>query len=953
MELLMLLLGTVSPLISDGLTVRGPSAPLVAPLGSSVVLLCYVDKPLPVEDLEVEWRRPDSETLVHLYQDGKSQTEVQQEDYQNRANFFTEEFQHGNFSLRLDDLRAEDEGRYTCTVHSQQESGETVVQINVDVERLLVSGSSRSISAYVGEDVTLNCSIDSNITLQDIEQVLWKKTDEDEDIIVLLFQDQVVLPEATDERYKDRVEFFTAEIPKLNFSLRLKSVRTEDKGVYMCEVFAGGLSANTTVELERLGFSVLHIVVLILCISASGSALLLCCLIYCRSLHKGFFGQQTYNHQFNLGSSVVLPCHVDECLLKNNLKVEWRRKDTETLVHLYQDGESQAQQDYQNRAHFFTDQIQQGNFSLGLDKLRAEDAGEYICRVYSDLSTVTRTAETSLEPRFKVKGSSGNKTVPLGGSVVLSCQVDRSLLEKRLKVEWRRADSETLVHLYEDGESRANKQHKDYHHRARFSKKKIKDGNFSLRLDKLRTEDAGKYTCTVYSEEDRVHSADAEIEMGFAVQCSRHTLVPLGSSVVLPSYSDGPLPVEGLKVKWRRGNTTVHLYQDGESQAQEDYQDRARFFTDEFQSGNFSLRLDNLRAEDEGEYTCTVYRGRRSVFTAKTNLVPRLLDPVFRLHMSLVFCPNLLMFLAFVLWGVSEGSVSETVCCCALYFLRPLLLLWAALYINTFTGKIKSLILKYSYVVEYLALSLVVYSVLVSEVWKKTGWIVTIFDLVADMTFQILPTLQFILLFYTFGAGGEAGMIMVVVLPVLLMMMTNDRWIYRCYSRRGLDLSASVVRTVMLIFILVTNALMIGLYIFTLENQTDPIGWGCVMVFLQILWTVMYFTDAAYGYLRLSRDFQRFVSVYVFGSVAVVLLNSAALITELILKTVNGDRMMADLRFIVFPSECLFAVSLLISGFSGSKIAGCLKSCQTKMRSTRVRRSSQQNQNTEMNPLNA
>ncbi len=28
--------------------------------------------------------------------------------------------------------------------------------------------------------------------------------------------------------------------------------------------------------------------------------------------------------------------------------------------------------------------------------------------------------------------------------------------------------------------------------------------------------------------------------------------------------------------------------------------------------------------------------------------------------------------------------------------------------------------------------------------------------------------------------------------------------------------------------------------------------------------------------------------------------------------------MMADLRFIVFPSECLFAVSLLISGFSGS-----------------------------------
>ncbi|XP_026108864.1 uncharacterized protein LOC113081016 [Carassius auratus] len=907
----------------SGLTVRGPSAPLVAPLGSSVVLLCYVDDPLPVEDLEVEWRRPDSETLVHLYQDGKSQTEVQQQDYQNRAHFFTDQIQHGNFSLRLDDLRAEDAGEYICTVHSQQKSGETVVQINVDVERLLVSGSSHSISAYVGEDVTLNCSIDSNITLQDTEKVLWKKTDEDEDIMVLLFQDQVVLPEASDERYGDRVEFFTDEIPKLNFSLRLKSVRTEDKGVYMCEVFAGGLSANTTVELEQLGFSVLHIVVLVLCISASGSALLLCCLIYCRTLHKGFFGQHTYNHQFNLGSSVVLPCHVDECLLKKSLKVDWRRKDTKTLVHLYQDGESRTevqQEDYQNRANFFTDQIQHGNFSLRLDDLRAEDAGEYICKVYSDLSTVTRTAETSLVPLLQRQ----------------SC------------------------------------------------------------LDKLRAEDAGKYTCKVYSEQDCVHSADAELEiLRFAVQCSRHTLAPLGSSVVLPSYTDKALPVEDLMVIWRRGNTTVHQYHNGQANTpQQDYQERACFFTDQFQSGNFSLRLDKLRVEDAGEYICTVYSNWRDVFSAKTNLVPRLLDPVFRLHMSLVFCPNLLMFLAFVLWGVSEGSVSETVCCCALYFLRPLLLLWAAPYIYHFTGKIKSWILKYSYVVEYLALSLFVYSalfksawqklpnyevfdraviialfvivyacclckiidLLVSEVWKKTGWILKIFDLVADMTFHILPTLQFILLFYTFGATGEAGLIMVVILPVFMMMMTNDTWLYKC--RYGLGLSRSVVRTVMLIFILVTNVLMIGLYIFTLGNQTDPIGWGCVMVFLQILWTVMYFTDDAaavtyYVNLRLSRDFQRYVSVYVFGSVAVVLLNSAALITELILKTVNGDRMMADLRFIVFPSECLFAVSLLISGFSGSKIAGCLKSCQTKMRSVRVRRSPQQNQSTEMNPLNA
>ncbi|XP_050961138.1 junctional adhesion molecule-like [Labeo rohita] len=269
-------------MITDGLIVKGPSGPLVAPLGSSVVLPCSVDQLLSVEGLEVEWRRTDSDTLVHLFQDGESQTGAH--DYQDRAHFFTEEIQRGNFSLRLDDLRSEDEGRYTCTVHIQQESGETVVEIKVnDVERLRVSGSSRSISASAGEDVTLNCSVDSHITPEDFEEVSWKKTDEDEEIMVLFYLNNEASPEASDERYRDRVEFFTDEIPKGNFSLRLKSVRTEDKGVYMCEVFAGGLSANTTVELERLGFSVLHIMVLILCISACGSALLLFCLIYCRS----------------------------------------------------------------------------------------------------------------------------------------------------------------------------------------------------------------------------------------------------------------------------------------------------------------------------------------------------------------------------------------------------------------------------------------------------------------------------------------------------------------------------------------------------------------------------------------------------------------------------------------------------------------------------------------------
>ncbi len=106
---------------------------------------------------------------------------------------------------------------------------------------------------------------------------------------------------------------------------------------------------------------------------------------------------------------------------------------------------------------------------------------------------------------------------------------------------------------------------------------------------------------------------------------SQNTYGRLGSSVVLKAYRVKALPMEDLTVKWRREDTKtlVHLYQDGESPPQQDYQDRAHFFTDQIQHGNFSLRLDKLTAEDAGEYTCTVYSKQRSVFSTQITLVKR------------------------------------------------------------------------------------------------------------------------------------------------------------------------------------------------------------------------------------------------------------------------------------------------------------------------------------------
>ncbi|XP_062860061.1 programmed cell death 1 ligand 1-like [Trichomycterus rosablanca] len=230
-----------------GFRVLGPSDPLSVQLGGSVMLPCYVETPLPMDELEVEWKRTD--TLVHLWQNGQSEPESQNQDYRERAHFFSEEVKHGNFSLLLTNVTSKDAGVYRCVVNAEKESNEASIEIK-EPDHLIVTGG-HAVSAHAGEDVTLNCSIKSHLPLEQIEQIEWRKVNES--ILVLLYVNGEVLTDSSDERYRDRVELFSnEEVQKGNFSLRLKNVRTEDKGMFMCVAFHGDLSANATVEVQQL-----------------------------------------------------------------------------------------------------------------------------------------------------------------------------------------------------------------------------------------------------------------------------------------------------------------------------------------------------------------------------------------------------------------------------------------------------------------------------------------------------------------------------------------------------------------------------------------------------------------------------------------------------------------------------------------------------------------------------
>ncbi|KAK3554496.1 hypothetical protein QTP70_024292 [Hemibagrus guttatus] len=252
--------------MNPGLHVHGPLGPVVAQLGGSVLLPCFIESPLPLEGLQVEWRKKDSDSLVSLFQQGESRLDLQSQVFKGRVDLFPDKISKGNFSILLKNVLEEDAGGYRCKVNTSQDSSEVIMEVR-NIKHLVVTGPERAIFATAGKDVVLNCSVDPHVPASEIEEVTWKKMDREKesDISVLLYQDKKIFPDSSHESYQDRVNFFSSEILKGNFSLKLMNVRMEDKGEFMCEVHTRNMSGRTTVVLQRIGFSALLVAILVLC----------------------------------------------------------------------------------------------------------------------------------------------------------------------------------------------------------------------------------------------------------------------------------------------------------------------------------------------------------------------------------------------------------------------------------------------------------------------------------------------------------------------------------------------------------------------------------------------------------------------------------------------------------------------------------------------------------------
>ncbi|XP_028298211.1 uncharacterized protein LOC114460534 [Gouania willdenowi] len=263
----------LSPAASGGVQtlepeVIGSPAPIFCSPGADVVLPCHLDPELDVRDLTVEWSRTDRSTwpqYVHIYRNRREVSTI------SRTRLFVEQLGHGNISLKVLNVSAEDGGAYRCFIpklrsrtrnstvrlvgHSFTVSLWTLLLLlllllspaasgGVQTLEPEVIGSPAPIFCSPGADVVLPCHLDPELDVRDLT-VAWLRTDRSaRPQYVHIYKNRREVSTIS------RTRLFVEQLGRGNISLKVLNVSAEDGGTYRC--FIPNLRSrthNSTVQL--------------------------------------------------------------------------------------------------------------------------------------------------------------------------------------------------------------------------------------------------------------------------------------------------------------------------------------------------------------------------------------------------------------------------------------------------------------------------------------------------------------------------------------------------------------------------------------------------------------------------------------------------------------------------------------------------------------------------------
>ncbi|KAK2863521.1 hypothetical protein Q5P01_003054 [Channa striata] len=379
-----------------------------------------------------------------------------------------------------------------------------------------------------------------------------------------------------------------------DLSLNLTGLTLSDSGTYTCSVRVFGFQQRVTdVQLqvkERFpSWAKALLVLLVLLLVAVGLL-----------VHFRHYFMSGYQVDVDSGvESVQLPCKTT-VRLPVDAKVEWTNS-RDNKVHVYQNGSDQPGQQfyrYKGRTEMKRNPLKTGDLSLTLKYPTDEEKGACSCTVFSREGNVLMRKVVMLQVKVpQVDVDSGVE------SVQLPCKTTVHLPED-VKVEWRWSFFTNKVHVYENGSDQPGQQFFLYKGRTEMKRDLLKTGDLSLTLKYPTDRDRRTFTCSVYSREGNVlMKKDVKLQVK---DCQVEVEEGVGS-VQLPFRTTGDLP-EDTRVWWRDSNNrTVHKYQNGCDQLEEQdkfYRDRTEMKDDLLKSGDFSLTLTCPTVRDTETYVC-------------------------------------------------------------------------------------------------------------------------------------------------------------------------------------------------------------------------------------------------------------------------------------------------------------------------------------------------------------
>uniref|UniRef100_A0A8C8SB51 Butyrophilin subfamily 1 member A1-like n=1 Tax=Pelusios castaneus TaxID=367368 RepID=A0A8C8SB51_9SAUR len=123
------LLLSVGRAVPESFQVLGPTGPISATVGASVLLPCHLAPALSTQTMQVKWRRPPLNQDVHVYWPDES--EMQGTGYRGRTGLLSQGLAHGNISLTIQNIRPSDNGQYMCEVVSPTDNSSALLELTV------------------------------------------------------------------------------------------------------------------------------------------------------------------------------------------------------------------------------------------------------------------------------------------------------------------------------------------------------------------------------------------------------------------------------------------------------------------------------------------------------------------------------------------------------------------------------------------------------------------------------------------------------------------------------------------------------------------------------------------------------------------------------------------------------------------------------------------------------